>query len=183
MIKNILTGFATTLSLGLIIIAAVLLLRSLGNDRGDAYQTYSEWFFGHERTVNTTYRIVSPTRVDMYIIPGTLTNTSLSVRLINHSDVYFFYGQRFDMEFFHEERDEWIAINDWRTVAFHSIGYGLAPNSYTDIYIPYSSFFYRSFTSGMFRIIKSVSHHQPHNPEFPFKLEIEEYIFKLEFSL
>jgi len=184
MIKNILTGFIITLSLGLIIIASVLLLRSFGNDRGDAYQIYSEWFFGHERIVNTTYRIIPPTRVDMYIIPGTLTSTSLSIRLVNHSDISFFYGSQFDMEFFNDERDEWVAINNWRSGAvFRGVAYGLAPNSYTDIYIPYSSFFYRSFDSGIYRIIKSVSHHHPHNPEFPFKMEIDEYIFKLEFSL
>ena len=97
------------------------------------------------------------TRLEMHIIPSTVTRSSVSVKLVNHTDYEMMYGESYRLERY--------VRGQWRDVGLHMsiilIGYRLPPNSYS--FEERSRGFWlsnslrRRLSNGRYRIIKDVS--------------------------
>ena len=95
------------------------------------------------------------TRIEMYVIPSSVTRSSVGLKLMNHTEYEAMYGYSYRLERY--VRGQWRAVGLHMSVIL--LGYGLPPNSYSEEMSRafwLSNSLRRRLSNGRYRIIKDV---------------------------
>lgn len=127
-------------------------------------------------TLNNDVELNELDHVVMNIVDGTLTNSSVRIRITDFSGNKYIFGQDYRID--RMENDKWVELEEKNNLYTNSIGYGPDENGHIELDINWD-YVYGKLSAGRYRIVKTALLNSNNSCEN----ECKQYFISAEFDI